>query len=281
MLLTGYAPSADAVTAIGTIASDLRSARSTPDAPGRFFWVLDPVMGDTGVGLYVDRAIVPVYRELVGQADLLVPNQFEVELLSGVEVRDLSGVREAVERLHRGPGGGCAHVVVTSIRFEADIDREDVLTVVGSTRRKDGSARLFKVDVPALPCYFSGTGDMFAAMMVVRLREACLKAGMVDVESWQSPDEVQATDLPLAKATEKVLSSMQMVLEKTMKDKNREMKEWEDKGMRNGTEVAQGSEERAKMRHLAQSKAAEIRLVRNTIDLLEPQQRFKAAKLDA
>ena len=47
------------------------------------------------------------------------------------------------------------------------------MTVVGSSRRRDGSARLFKVEVPVLDCYFSGTGDMFAALMVARLREAC------------------------------------------------------------------------------------------------------------
>ena len=314
MLLTGYAPSAEAVSAIGKIAAELRyssthkalpsSSRNNDSSlaasPGAFFWALDPVMGDLGVGLYVDKAIVPVYQSLVGQADLIMPNQFEIELLSGEKVGDLEGVRRAVERLHLAGGvgadshDGVCHVVVTSVHLGDDVNgtgtgageenAADMLTVVGSTRRSDGSARLFRIDVPALPCYFSGTGDMFAALLLIRLREACLAANLLEVKSWQSPDDVPARELPLAKAVEKVLSSMHLILEKTMKARNEEMRVWEEaETMRNGV-GEHGSEEEAldaleKRRHLAKSKAAEIRLVRNVRDLLEPENRFKAVEL--
>ncbi len=40
--------------------------------------VLDPVMGDQG-RLYVNEDVVPVYRNLLRDADLILPNQFEVE----------------------------------------------------------------------------------------------------------------------------------------------------------------------------------------------------------
>jgi pyridoxal/pyridoxine/pyridoxamine kinase len=40
--------------------------------------VLDPVMGDNGK-LYVDASVPPVYQSLMAQADLIVPNQFELE----------------------------------------------------------------------------------------------------------------------------------------------------------------------------------------------------------
>lgn len=40
--------------------------------------VLDPVMGDQG-RLYVSEDIVPVYRNLLRDADLILPNQFEAE----------------------------------------------------------------------------------------------------------------------------------------------------------------------------------------------------------
>ncbi len=39
---------------------------------------LDPVMGDQGK-LYVDASIVPAYRNLLRDADLILPNQFELE----------------------------------------------------------------------------------------------------------------------------------------------------------------------------------------------------------
>lgn len=40
--------------------------------------VLDPVMGDEGQ-LYVQEDVVPVYKNLLRDADLILPNQFEAE----------------------------------------------------------------------------------------------------------------------------------------------------------------------------------------------------------
>ena len=49
--------------------------------PGSFFWVMDPVMGDNGK-LYVAEEVVPVYKSLVREADLCLPNQFEAEYVN-------------------------------------------------------------------------------------------------------------------------------------------------------------------------------------------------------
>ena len=76
MMLSGYIPGAPAVEAVGTIAEELK-AKSKPK-PGSFFWVLDPVMGDNGK-LYVAPDVVPAYKKLVHNADLILPNQFEAE----------------------------------------------------------------------------------------------------------------------------------------------------------------------------------------------------------
>ncbi|EXJ54426.1 pyridoxine kinase [Cladophialophora yegresii CBS 114405] len=280
VLLSGYSPSAEAVEAIGTIARDLRY-RSTVH-PGGFFWVLDPVMGDQG-RLYVAEDIVPAYRALIREADLILPNQFEAELLSGVSISSLSGVANAVRTLHAVHG--TRHVVVTSVRVgtaaEADAG-SNTLTVVGSTKKQDGSARLFKIDVPMLDCYFSGTGDMFAALMVARLREACAEANLLARPSWMPDDEVEAVDLPLAKATGKVLSSMQMVLEKTWTARDEEMKKF---GRSPGASVGgvEGEGEtvgEGKRRFLAETKAAEVRVVRNARDLRHPEARYQAQAIE-
>lgn len=74
MMLSGYIPGAPAVEAVGRIAAELRSKAS----PGKFFWVLDPVMGDNGK-LYVAPDVVPAYRGLLEHADLILPNQYEAE----------------------------------------------------------------------------------------------------------------------------------------------------------------------------------------------------------
>ena len=77
------------------------------------------------------------------------------------------------------------------------------LSIVGSTADSNFSPRLFRLNVPELPVFFSGTGDMFAALMVARLREACLASDVLSRAHWQSADDVTATELPLAKAAEK------------------------------------------------------------------------------
>lgn len=58
---------------------------------------------------------------------------------------------------------------------------------------------------------------MFSALMLVRMREAVYntEGDLTERESWLSEDSVDALDLPLAKAAEKVLGSMHEVLTKT------------------------------------------------------------------
>ncbi|EXJ61195.1 pyridoxine kinase [Cladophialophora psammophila CBS 110553] len=289
VLLSGYSPSADVVETIGTIARDLKYRSAVH--PGGFFWVLDPVMGDQG-RLYVSEDIVPAYKQLIKEADLILPNQFEAELLSGVSISSLSGLANAVRTLHAVYG--TRHVVVTSVRVgnsagpvtdegkAEGTEERGTLTVVGSSKRQDGSARLFKVEVPMLDCYFSGTGDMFAALMVARLREACAQMNLLDRPSWMPDDAVEATDLPLARATEKVLNSMHMVLEKTMAARNEEMTLF---GRSPGASVGgvEGEGETVgedKRRFLAENKAAEVRVVRNAKDLVHPEDRYKAEAME-
>lgn len=76
MMLSGYIPGAEAVEAVGRIAVELKEKSRA--APGGFFWVLDPVMGDNDK-LYVAEDVVPAYKTLVQHADLILPNQFEAE----------------------------------------------------------------------------------------------------------------------------------------------------------------------------------------------------------
>jgi pyridoxine kinase len=76
MMLSGYIPGAEGVTAVGNIAKGLKD--KFQHSPGKFFWVLDPVMGDNGK-LYVAPEVVPAYKALLPYADLILPNQFEAE----------------------------------------------------------------------------------------------------------------------------------------------------------------------------------------------------------
>jgi pyridoxine kinase len=230
-------------------------------------------MGDAGK-IYVAPSVVPAYKSLLRSADLLLPNQFEAELLSEVKITDLSSLATAIQTIHREYT--VPHVIITSVQF----NEEEKMSVIGSSATSDGKPRLFRITIPSYPVFFSGTGDMFAALAVARLREAVFEAGVQNTASWRSPDDVPATELPLAKAAEKVLASMQAILGKTYKFYQDSLKTIE------GAEELSGPGDHDKdvvpRAHLLKTKATEVRVVRNTIDLIHPPdiEAYKAEAVD-
>lgn len=193
-----------------------------------------------------------------------------LRLLSETKITSLNSLAEAIAILHQKYR--IPHIIVTSVSFE---ESSPTISVVGSTIRTDSTPRLFKIEVLAIDCFFSGTGDMFAALIVVRLREAVDAAKLGSTRSWISPDDVEATDLPLAKATEKVLASMHAVLEKTKTARDEALER-----MSGPLGTLEREKDSAKRLHLRKTKAAEVRVVRNVADLKEPKVVFRAEALN-
>ncbi len=173
----------------------------------------------------------------------------------------LAAAIQALHTKHRVP-----HVVITSVSIASPDVPAGHLCVVGSTMTSTGGARLFKAVFPSIDCYFCGTGDMFGALVTVRMREAAATSpSLMARGSWVSDDDVAAVDLPLARATEKVLASMHEVLTHT-KDAMQ--------GVVDRTLAAMATEEERsgeKQRMLAGKKAAELQLVRNLDCLRTPE----------
>ncbi|MCJ1463764.1 putative pyridoxal kinase [Pseudocyphellaria aurata] len=259
VMLSGYAPSAESVEAIGSIARDLRLKATMK--PGSFFWVLDPVMGDDGQ-IYVNKDVIPMYKNLIRDADLIIPNLFEAELLSDTKITSISSLLAAIATLHQVHR--IPHIIITSVSFSSS---SPTIFIVGSTARADLSPRLFRIGVPNIDCFFSGTGDMFAALTVVRLRQAATASGLEKTRSWVSPDEVEATELPLAKAAEQVVASMHAVLQKTKTARDEALE---------GMQELECESEKLRVRRM---KAAEVRIVRNLADVREPKVVWRAEGL--
>ncbi|KAI1802233.1 Ribokinase-like protein [Daldinia bambusicola] len=281
MMLSGYVPGAAAVEAVGNIGKELKN-KSKNQKPGSFFWVLDPVMGDNG-RLYVAEDVVPAYKNLIQYADLILPNQFEAELLSGVKITDFASLKNAIRVLHQD--FGVPHIVITSVSLpdlgsSSSPQAARTMSVVGSTMTSDRQPRLFKITFPVFECYFSGTGDMFAALMVARMREAVTNydkhsngngngnGSLVEKLSWLSPDDVDALDLPLTRAAEKVLASMHEVLDRTCASLTAEL-----------AEKQKGKDLDEKTLHLLRSRAAELKLARNLGSLRNPKVEYRAEKM--
>ncbi|KAI9723136.1 MAG: putative pyridoxal kinase [Chrysothrix sp. TS-e1954] len=272
MMLSGYIASKDAVEVVGSIARDLRSNSSAE--PGSFFWLLDPVMGDEG-RLYVSADIVPAYRSLLHDADLILPNAFEAELLSDVKIDSTNSLVAAITKLHKTYH--VPHIIVTSVRIspekahEVNVDPE--LMVFGSSCKSDYTPRIFSITVPSIPVFFSGTGDMFAALTAVRHREAVANTSpsLLSTRSWRPPDDFSATELPLARATEKTLASMQKILTKTAQAREKELRDVISLDHR-GQRIEDLSHER-------KVRASEVRVVNCMDDLRYPEADLQPAEL--
>lgn len=140
----------------GVVLRALDAARSArPDVP----YVLDPVMGDTGPGLYIPRAIAETMRDdLLPAADVVTPNAFELGWLTGREVDGVAGATVAAEAvLARGPHT----VVVTSLNVDAA-----TLGILGVTAAGAWLVRVPRLTFPVPP---NGAGDLVTGLLTGHL----------------------------------------------------------------------------------------------------------------
>jgi pyridoxine kinase len=174
-----------------------------------------------------------------------------------VKITDMRTLTDAITVLHstyRVP-----HIMITSVSFPMP-GAAPSLFVLGSTRTSTFKPRIFKVQVPALDCFFSGTGDMLAALMLVRLREAvCNHPGLSQKDAWVSDDDIAPCELPLARAAEKALASMQEVLTRTKEKRDEEIARLKAAAERQDLE----HHDPEKSFYLKATRAAEVRIVRN------------------
>lgn len=132
----------------------------------------------------------------------------------------------------------------------------------GSTRTSDAKSRKFVIEVPVIDGFFSGTGDLFAGLTLARLREQSEIAGLLGVDSWIPSDDIAAVDLPLAKAVQGVLASMNGVLVRTKTERDRILQEMEATGQFEGKDQ--------KEVHIMRTRASELRLVQSRRELMDP-----------
>ena len=148
-VLSGYMGSADIGDAI--LDTVLRVRRANP----AMRYCCDPVIGDVGRGVFVRPGIPEFMRErALPAADVITPNQFELELLAGRETKTIADALAAVAALHaRGPGA----ILVTSLHTnETPAASIDMIA-------SDGKHR-FLVRTPKLPITINGAGDAIAAL---------------------------------------------------------------------------------------------------------------------
>ncbi|XP_019379419.1 PREDICTED: pyridoxal kinase [Gavialis gangeticus] len=192
-VLTGYTRDTSFLAMVVDIVKELKQQNSN------LVYVCDPVMGDKWNGegsMYVPKDLLPVYRDkVVPVADIITPNQFEAELLTGRKIHTEKEAIEVMDMLH---AMGPETVVITSSDLQAPLGN-DYLIALGSQRKTEADGtkvmQRIRVESPKVDAVFVGTGDLFAAMLL----------------AWthKHPNNLKV-------ACEKTVSAMQHVLQRTI-----------------------------------------------------------------
>ena len=190
-LLTGYVGDA----ALADVVLD--TARRVRAANPRSVWCCDPVLGDIDTGIYVKPGIDAFFRDrAIPAADLVTPNHFELELLTGRTVSTMDEALAAARLLLQGAQQGPRLALITSLRrADAPID---MIEMVAVTLEAAWRVATPMIGFPIAP---NGTGDAVAALFTAH---------------WVAGDEI-------ADALGKAASSIFAVLEATQAMGEREL----------------------------------------------------------
>ncbi|CAH8862723.1 unnamed protein product [Trichobilharzia szidati] len=219
-VLTGYVGSPSFLEGVAYIVSDLKN-----ENPGLKFYC-DPVLGDRGK-LYVSPELIDIYRErILPLADVLLPNQFEAELLSGMQITDEESALNCITHLHKQYNIPTVIISSTNLtnfpqvmygygsRFKGAINTPNNNNTNNNLSDQTNGSHVcinqeydrVRLRIPIVNCHFTGTGDLFAALTLARLEPRIVNENGEKVAKYSFKEAFQW-----------VISTMQAVLLRTLK----------------------------------------------------------------
>ena len=135
----------------------LGAAARVKAANPKAVYCCDPVIGDDDTGDYVRPGIADFMRDhAVPAADIITPNRYEVERLTGNAVRTQADAKAAIAALQaRGP----RTVLITSVRTEETPD--DAMDMIAGE-----GGRCFLLRTPREAVHVNGAGDAISALFL-------------------------------------------------------------------------------------------------------------------
>jgi pyridoxine kinase len=156
-LLTGYVGDA----ALGDVV--LETVAKVRSANPRAVWCCDPVLGDIDTGIYVKPGIDAFFKDrALPLADLITPNHFELEHLTGRTVETLDEAVAAARSLLDGP----RLALITSFRHKGHAEQIEMLAVTPE------AAWRIVTPLIAFEIMPNGTGDAVAALFTAHWLES-------------------------------------------------------------------------------------------------------------
>jgi pyridoxine kinase len=236
-ILTGYIGSASFLSAVVQIVHKLKTYNPTCR------YICDPVLGDHGK-FYVPIELVHIYkRDVLPIADIITPNQFEIEQITGITISNIIDAQIACGILH---DMGVNTVLITSIVFPSPTTTDatsaaatdtipppptttDSIAMFASHRNKskakieettttnlNTNATTVEEDeqyilyTPKLPGQYTGTGDVCAALF---LGWTAISAEAVQDKMDENHD-IMSSSL-LSTSLEKVGGTMHAIVKRT------------------------------------------------------------------
>ncbi|GAX75383.1 hypothetical protein CEUSTIGMA_g2827.t1 [Chlamydomonas eustigma] len=161
-LLTGYIGSVSLLNKIAEVCRKLKEWNS------ELTYVCDPVLGDEG-RLYVPLEMVESYRNtIVPLASILVPNQFEAELITELKINSPADGFKACTKLQEMDPHT---VVITSMTLASEPGTVTLLASTSISQDRGPSYQQVSLTIPRINAYFTGTGDLLAALLLGRLHK--------------------------------------------------------------------------------------------------------------
>lgn len=153
-VLSGYMGDAAIGEAVLAAAARVKAANAGAQ------YCCDPVIGDVGRGVFVRPGIPEFMRErAVKAADVVTPNQFELDYLAGMETKTLGAALAAIGKVH---AAGPRTLLVTSLHLEDT--PKDAIDLLAS-----GPDGKFRLRTPLLDISVNGAGDAIAALFFFHL----------------------------------------------------------------------------------------------------------------
>ena len=247
-ILTGYIGSASFLSAVVQIVHKLKKYDPTCR------YICDPVLGDHGK-FYVPVELVHIYkRDVLQIADIITPNQFEIEQLTGITITNIIDAQIACGILH---DMGVHTVLITSIVFPPSTDAAtannspssettapstDSIAMFASHRdnnktktEETTTTTTTKTDTnettvedeqyilytPKLAGQYTGTGDVCAALFLgwtaITAAAAAAAAETVDDKTDENNDSMSSSSSSslLSTSLEKVGGTMHAIVKRT------------------------------------------------------------------
>jgi pyridoxine kinase len=200
-ILSGYMGSADIGAAI--LDAVVTVKRANPAA----HYCCDPVIGDVDSGIFARDGIPKfIKQKAVPEADIITPNQFELDYLSGRPSKTLAQARDAVRAVHDlGPRA----ILVTSLHTE-DTPKDSIDLLASD------ETGMYRLRTPLLPLSINGAGDATAAMFFAHFSRAgnvaeamaCAASSIFGVLS--KTVEVGSPEIQLVAAQEEIVKPSKM-----------------------------------------------------------------------